>query len=175
VLIGLGFAGRTLARVLRARRIPYAALEANATTVFDAQRLGEPVIWGDATRRALLARLHVERARLVAVAISDPIATRDVVRLVRELAPAVPILGRTRFVRDADRLGETGATRVVAEEFESTLALVAAALEACELPTDAVLRFTSVLRDEGYELLRAPAGTILDPWLAELLEERAAE
>jgi CPA2 family monovalent cation:H+ antiporter-2 len=171
VLIGLGFAGRTLARVLRARGIPYAALEANAATVHAAQQRGEPVIWGDASRRALLERLGIERARLVAVAISDPVATREVVLLVRSLAPAVAILGRTRFVRDADRLGEAGANRVVAEEFESTLELVSATLEQCGSSRAAVARFTSMLRDEGYELLRAPAGTILDPWLAELLEE----
>jgi CPA2 family monovalent cation:H+ antiporter-2 len=171
LLVGLGFAGLTLARVLRARGIPYTAIEANSNTVRAALARGEPVVWGDATRRALLERAGVRRARLVAVAISEPLATRDVVSLVRELAPGVPIVGRTRFVRDADRLSAAGATRVVAEEFESTLALLDGSLEECGLSRDAVARFTGVLRDEGYELLRVPPGAILDPWLAELLEE----
>jgi CPA2 family monovalent cation:H+ antiporter-2 len=171
LLVGLGFAGLTLARVLRARGIPYTAIEANANTVRAALARGEPVVWGDATRRALLEHAGVRRARLVAVAISEPLATRDVVSLVRELAPGVPIVGRTRFVRDADRLSAAGATRVVAEEFESTLALLDESLEECGVSRDAVARFTAVLRDEGYELLRVPPGAILDPWLAELLEE----
>jgi CPA2 family monovalent cation:H+ antiporter-2 len=105
------------------------------------------------------------------VAISEPLATRAVISLVRELAPDVPVLGRTRFVRDADRLGEAGASRVVAEEFESTLALVEATLGECGVAPDAIARFAAVLREEGYELLRAPPGAILDPWLAELLEQ----
>jgi CPA2 family monovalent cation:H+ antiporter-2 len=171
LLVGLGFAGLTLARVLRARGIPYAAIEANSNTVRAALARGEPVVWGDATRRGLLERAGVRRARLVAVAISEPLATRDVVSLVRELAPGVPIVGRTRFVRDADRLSAAGATRVVAEEFESTLALLDESLEEYGVSRDAVARFTGVLRDEGYELLRVPPGAILDPWLAELLDE----
>jgi CPA2 family monovalent cation:H+ antiporter-2 len=171
VLVGLGFAGATLARLLRARGIPYRAVEANAETVRVARAHGEPVVWGDATRRALLERVGVRRARLVAIAVSEPLATREIVSVVRELAPGVPVLARTRFVRDADRLGESGASRVVAEEFESTLALVDALLDALGVSREAVARFTGVLRDEGYELLRAPLGAILDPWLAELLEE----
>ncbi len=170
VLVGFGFAGTTIARVLRARGIPYRAIEANADTVRAAQARGEPIVWGDATRRSLLERSGIRGARLVAVAISDPLATREVVSAVREMAPGVPILARTRFVRDADRLGETGASHVVAEEFESTLALVGGTLVRFDVPRPAIARFTAVLRDEGYELLRVPPGAILDPWLAELLD-----
>lgn len=175
VLVGHGFAGTTVARVLRARGIPYQAIEANAETVRLARARGEPMVWGDATRRALLERVGIRRARLVVVAISEPLATREIVSVVREMAPELPILARTRFVRDADRLVETGARSVVAEEFESTLALVAGALGGFGVPRAAIERFTGVLRDEGYELLRAPPGAILDPWLAELLDERAGE
>jgi len=170
VLVGHGFAGTTIARVLRARGIPYQAIEANAETVRLARARGEPIVWGDATRRALLDRVGIRHARLVVVAISEPLATREVVSVVREMAPEVPILARTRFVRDADRLIETGAGTVIAEEFESTLALVAAALGGFDVPRPAIARFAGVLRDEGYELLRVPPGAILDPWLAELLD-----
>jgi CPA2 family monovalent cation:H+ antiporter-2 len=170
VLIGFGFAGMTIARVLRARGIDYQAIEANADTVRSARARGEAIVWGDATRRALLERVGIRHARLVVVAISEPLATREVASVVREMAPAVPIVARTRFVRDADRLEETGGTRVVAEEFESTLALVAGALDGFEVPRPAIARFTGVLRDEGYGLLRMPPGAILDPWLAELLD-----
>jgi CPA2 family monovalent cation:H+ antiporter-2 len=170
VLVGFGFAGTTIARVLRARGIPYQAIEANADTVRLARARSEPIVWGDATRRALLERVGIRHARLVIVAISEPLATRDVAAVVREMAPALPILARTRFVRDADRLGEMGATQVVAEEFESTLALVAGALGGFEVPRGAIARFTGVLREEGYGLLRMPPGAILDPWLSELLD-----
>jgi CPA2 family monovalent cation:H+ antiporter-2 len=175
VLVGFGLCGRTLARVLRARGIPYLAVESNARTVQDASARGEPVIWGDAARPAILERLGAPRARLVAVAISDPVATREVVLRARALAPGIPIVARTRFVLEVDDLQGAGATTVVAEEFESTLQLVGEALQCFGVPREAVARFAAELREEGYELLRAPAGQILDPWIAELLEEVATQ
>jgi CPA2 family monovalent cation:H+ antiporter-2 len=63
---------------------------------------------------------------------------------------------------------------VVVEELESTLELVGAMLRQFGVPEETVARFAAELREEGYEFLRSPE-TILDPWLAELLEGIAAE
>jgi CPA2 family monovalent cation:H+ antiporter-2 len=174
LLVGFGLAGQTVARVLRARGIAYSAVDANAVTVRSAIRRGEPVVYGDAARRAILARLDARGARLVVVAISDPIATREVVALVRSLAPRVPILVRTHFVLDVDALAEAGATRVVVEELESTLEVVGAMLRHFGVPEESIVRFSAELREEGYVFLRTPE-MILDPWLGDLLEGVAAE
>jgi len=42
------------------------------------------------------------------------------------------------------------------------------------VPEESVARFAAELREEGYEFLRAP-DTIIDPWLADLLEGIASE
>jgi CPA2 family monovalent cation:H+ antiporter-2 len=167
--VGFGLTGQNLARVLRARGISYAAVDTNAATVQEARARGVPVFYGDATRRAILDRLGVARARLVVVAISDPIATREIVALARRLTPRAPILVRTRYVLEVDRLEQAGATKVVAGEFESTLALVAETLQRFGVPEESIARFAAELREEGYVFLRTPE-TIIDPWLAELLE-----
>ena len=169
-LIGFGLAGRNIARVLRSRGIGYRAVDANAVAVGEAAGRGEPVIFGDATRATLLEQIGVPEARLVVVALADATATREVVRAVRRVAPEVPIVARTRFVLDVDRLAESGATNVVVEELESTLELLAATLRQFRVPEESILRFASELRDEGYVFLR-DTETILDPWLTELLEE----
>ena len=174
-LIGFGPAGRTLARILRARRIAYAVVEANATSVQEALRRGEPLVYGDATRPSILERIGIRAARLVVVAISDPTATREVASRVRQLAPHVDIVVRTHYVQDVDALREAGASMVVAEEFESTLELVAETLKHFGVGESAIARFAGELREEGYEHLRAPTGAILDPWLAELLDEEEDE
>jgi len=173
--VGYGIVGQTLARVLKARGVPYCAVEANPSAVQDAQDRGEPVIFGDATRRPILEHLGVPRARLVVVAISDPLATHEVVRLARRLAPAACIVARTRYVLEVDPLTAEGADHVVAEEVESGLALLGKALRAFDVGEGAVERFLAELREEGYEPLRAPAALELDPWLAEILEDVEAE
>ncbi len=174
VLIGFGLAGRTLARVLRGRDVPYIALDANAHTVREL-RGREPVVYGDATRLPLLDKVGVARARLVAVAINDPIAAYQVVREVRRLAPDAQVVVRARYVAQIDALYEAGASRVVVEEIESAIEMTAAGLQVLGLPQAAIERFASELREEGYEVLRAPPALALDPWLAELLEEGVSE
>jgi CPA2 family monovalent cation:H+ antiporter-2 len=174
VLVGFGFAGKTIARVLRARGMRYAALESNAQTVDEAIARGEPVTFGDATRRSILDGLGLRRARLLVIAISDAIATRQVATAARRLAPEVPIVARTRYVAQVDELALAGANQVVAEEVESTLQLLVETLQRFGVPEESTVRFVAELRDEGYEFLRSP-DTILDPWLADMLEQVAAD
>jgi CPA2 family monovalent cation:H+ antiporter-2 len=175
VLVGFGLAGRTLARVLAASGVPCLALDANPASVTQARARGEAVVFGDATRTPILERLGVSRARLVAIALSDPVATRRCVALVRDLAPATSIVVRTRYVAEVDRLSAAGADVVVVEEFEATIDMVRAALRAFDFPGDSIERFSEQMREEGYELMRAPPALALDPWLTETLSEVGTE
>jgi CPA2 family monovalent cation:H+ antiporter-2 len=172
ILVGFGLAGQNLARVLKARGIPYVAIDSNAGSVADARNRGEPILYGDAMRHSILQRIGIADARLIAVAISDPIGTREVVTLARSLAPEIPIYARTRYVLEVDELERAGATMVVAEEFESTITLAGVTLRHFGVPEESIAHFASELRDEGYEFMRAPE-TILDPWLTDLLDEVA--
>jgi CPA2 family monovalent cation:H+ antiporter-2 len=175
LVIGFGLAGRTLLRVLGSARIPCQVVDVNAARVAEGRRRGEPVLFGDATRPALLERLGLRRARLLCVAINDPGSTRAIVQVAREMAPDLPILVRTRYVADVDRLQQLGATDVVVEELESTLDLMSEVLRRFSLSQTAIARFAEQMRDEGYALLRAPVGLALDPWLAEALREVPAQ
>ena len=175
VVIGYGPAGQTLIRLLRSLDVPFIAVDTNPSGALEARETGEPVIYGDATRPQVLRHLAVWDARLVAVAISDPLATRRIVSRIRAMAPQTPILARTRYVREVDRLSMAGADVVVAEEFEGSIELVARALENFEVPTGAIARFTEALREEGYGAIRAPAALPIDPWLMELLNHTDTE
>lgn len=175
VVVGFGLTGRTLARVLRATGHRYLVLEANPNAVKAGRRQGEPVFFGDATRPAVLERVHARDARLVAVAISDPLATRRTVTVLRELAPRATIIARTRYVAEVDELYRLGASLVVAEEFEATLDMLSAVLRSVGVAAEAVGRLADEMRAEGYEALRMPPTLLLDPWYTELLQEIATE
>ena len=175
VVVGYGPAGQTLIRLLRSLDVPFIAVDTNPASALEAGRTGEAMIYGDATRPQVLRQLRVWEARLVAVAISDPLATRRIVSRVRAMAPDTPILARTRYVREVDRLSMAGANVVVAEEFEGSIELVARALETFEVPAGAIARFTEALREEGYGAIRAPAALPIDPWLIELLDHTDTE
>jgi CPA2 family monovalent cation:H+ antiporter-2 len=176
LVIGHGLAGRNLARVLEATGIPWLAVDANPSSAAEAPvREGGRVVYGDATRPALLERLGVRSARIVVVAITDPLATRRIVSLVHRLAPHAKVLARTRYVRDVDTLQSLGAHVVVAEELEAAIDLLTHVLREFGLASGAVAAFVDELRDEGYALLQTPPGVALDPWLAELLQQVTSE
>jgi CPA2 family monovalent cation:H+ antiporter-2 len=176
LVIGYGLAGRNLARVLQAIGIPWLAVDANPSSAAEAraQEAGR-VVYGDATRPALLERLGVRSARIVVVAITDPLATRRIVALVRRLNPSARLIARTRYVRDIDTLQTLGASAVVAEELEAAIDLLTHVLREFGVASSAVASFVDELRDEGYALLQTPPGVALDPWLAELLQQVATE
>ncbi|MCP5067873.1 MAG: hypothetical protein GY946_15035 [bacterium] len=175
IVVGFGLAGRNVGRVLEAVGVPFAAVEANPVAAGEARKGGAHVIWGDATRVGLLEQLHIERARLLVVAVNDPVATRQVVTRAHEIAPDVVVLARTRYLLEIDELEAAGAHRVVAEELEGTIDLVAQTLYEVEVPQGSVERFCTELRTEGYAQLRQPAALALDPWLRELLEQVSSE
>src|SRR5205807_270220 len=107
---GYGLNGRNLAAALRSIRAPYLIVELNAQTVRQARARGEPAFYGDATREEILRGLGAERARMLVVAISDPAATRRMVRVARALNPRIHIIARTRYVVEMPELTRLAAT-----------------------------------------------------------------
>ncbi len=175
VLIGFGVAGQNVARVLRSIDVPYVIVETNPASVEAATKTGENALYGDATRRPILERVGIERARFISVAISDPVATREVVSLARTIAPKTPLLVKTRYKAELDPLSSSGASVVVSEELEGTVDLLAHVLRQCDIAEGSITRFTGELREEGYQALRAPAALGIDPWLAEILQQVPTE
>ena len=157
VVVGFGAGGRTLARVLAEARIRYRVVEADAELVGRARRAGEPILWGDATRAEILRAAHIERARLVVFAISDPEATKRALAVACELAPRTHRLVRTRLVAEIEGLRAAGADEVVAEEFESSIEIFTHVLEAYRVPRNVVRAQIRVLRGENYRMLRTAA------------------
>jgi CPA2 family monovalent cation:H+ antiporter-2 len=158
IVVGFGAGGHLLARVLREARIPYVIVELNSETVKRGRREGEPVFYGDVTRRGVLELAGIDRARLVVFAISDPEALRRAVRAARDLNPAAEIVVRTRRITEIEQLRNLGADEVVAEEFETAIEIFTLVLHRYHVPRNVVRAQIRVLRGEGYQLLRSPPG-----------------
>ena len=103
IIVGFGVGGRLLARVLREGGIPYIVVELSGELVRSGRREDEPMLYGDATREEILRRAGIERANVVAFAISDIAAVLLGVGLARRLAPGAQIIVRTRLVSENRR------------------------------------------------------------------------
>jgi len=157
VIAGYGLNGRNLAAALRSISAPYLIVELNAQTVRKARSEGEPAFYGDATREEILRALGIDRARLFVIAISDPSATRRMVRVAREINPKVYIIARTRYVVEIPELTRLGANVVIPEEFETSIEIFSRVLAHYNVPRDEIERLVSEIRASHYQALRPGA------------------
>jgi CPA2 family monovalent cation:H+ antiporter-2 len=154
VIVGYGINGRNVARVLRSINIRYKVLELNPEAVRLAREHGEVIGYGDATRAEVLRHTGVERARILVIAIADPVASRHVVHLARQMNPDLHIIVRTRYMSELEELHQLGANQVIPEEFETSLEISARVLAAYGFPRITTRRHKDRLRREGYQALR---------------------
>lgn len=155
VIVGFGANGRLLTRATKAASIPYVIVEMNVETVRNERAKGEPILYGDATQEALLDHANVREARVVVIAISDLVATRQIVHLARSLNPKVYIIARTRFISEVEPLYEQGADEVVPAEFETAVEIFVRVLVQYLIPEDQIERFVADIRSDGYKMFRS--------------------
>jgi CPA2 family monovalent cation:H+ antiporter-2 len=156
IIIGFGVSGKNVARAASSVNIPYAAMEMNADTVKKERRKGENIFYGDATQENNLAHLHIRKAKVLVVAIPDPVATRGIVALAHRLNPAVFIIVRTHYMKEMKPLFKLGANEVIPEEFETSIEIFSIVLTKYLVPQNDIDAFISSIRADRYRMLRSP-------------------
>ncbi|MEE8586598.1 MAG: cation:proton antiporter, partial [Acidobacteriota bacterium] len=160
LVCGFGVGGRSIARVLKANRIRYLVLELNAQTIQQEKARGEPIHFGDCTDSDILARAGAKEARVAIFCLSDPFATRQAVRTARSLNPNLIVLTRTHYASEIDELFDLGSNEVVADEFETSIELIARVLRLYNFPRNLVAAEIRSIREERYQLFRRQEITV---------------
>jgi CPA2 family monovalent cation:H+ antiporter-2 len=155
IVCGFGRVGQNVARVLERRGFEFIALDMDPFRVRDARLAGEPVIYGDATNPEVLEALGLARANVVVISFDEAETALRIVRTVRHLRADVPVLVRTEDDSRLDALQMAGATEVVPETFEASLALVSHVLLFLRVPSAEVAKSTEQIRHERYAILRS--------------------
>ena len=176
MIVGYGLNGRNVSTVLQRVGVPFVVLELNPDAVRGAAAGGVPILYGDSTRKEVLRRTGLEHARILVLAISDPIATRRTVALARKMNPDIHIIVRSRYMVEMDDLYELGADQVIPEEFETSIEIFSRVLREYGFARNVVQREADKIRHEGYQLLRLPSAPHIEPGaLAEALESATTE
>jgi CPA2 family monovalent cation:H+ antiporter-2 len=138
VILGYGIGGQLLAQSLAELSVPHVVLELNGAAVRKALERGVNIHYADVAASEPLEAAGVAHAAAVVVVISDPDASERAVRAVRSLSPDVPIITRTRYRLEAERLARAGATMAVAEELEASLEVLSQLLVRLHIPGNVV-------------------------------------
>lgn len=155
IIIGYGLNGKNLAQVLKSHAIPYLVIEANPYTVAAERKRGSHITFGDATRSEVLEHVHITKARILVIAISDAAASRHISALARRMNPLVHIIVRTRYQQEMEPLYETGANEVVPEELETSIEIFARVLKRYLVPYDQIEACITSIRTDSYDMLRS--------------------
>ncbi|MCX8083431.1 MAG: cation:proton antiporter [Calditerrivibrio sp.] len=154
IIIGYGLNGRNLSHVLKETNISYIICEMNISTVKQMQEKGEPIIFGDATKEEILKSLCIKTAKVVVIAISDPEATKRIVKMAKTINENVVIIVRTRYVAEVEMFKRLGADEIIPEEFETSIEIFSRVLVKYNIPINIIHLMTQKIRQNNYESLR---------------------
>lgn len=124
VVCGYGRVGRELVDEIIARNFRCIVVEENPYLIDELRRLGIPHVYGDAANPVVLNACGLERARVLAVTVPDPVEARLVLTHVKRLYPNLDIIVRGRDREDHAALISDGAAEVIHPEFEAGLEFV---------------------------------------------------
>ncbi len=175
IIAGYGLNGRNLVKVLKETGIPYIILELNPGTVRKVKSEGENILYGDITKRDILLRAGIMKAKVFVYAISDPRSTRVSLAMAKMLNPKVHTIVRTRYVTEIDELAKLKADTVIPEEFETSLQIFSKVLAEYHLPVNIVMRQINIIRQDSYQMLRNAQSGISPMHLMDIIARSVTE
>jgi glutathione-regulated potassium-efflux system protein KefB len=113
IIAGFGRFGQVVGRILRARGIPFTAMDADPVQIDFLKRFGNKVFYGDASRLDLLRAARADKARVFVLAIDDVQSSVRTAREVQEHFPHLIIFARARNRTHAYQLMELGIQHVM--------------------------------------------------------------
>jgi CPA2 family monovalent cation:H+ antiporter-2 len=155
IVCGYGRSGQNLAAMLATEKITWLAADLDPDLIEATTKTAQQkAVFGDCTKLATLQALGVHRAKAVVLTFIDTPSALRILNLMREHAPSVPVIVRTRDDQDIERLQAAGAAEVVPDALEGSLMLASHALAMVGVPMRRVIRAVQDQRSARYALLR---------------------
>lgn len=124
IICGFGRVGKTLAKILKLKNIPHICLETNPRLVKSGRMEGYNVFFGDSSNsRDILALASLNTAKLIAICVDSDVITSKIITNIKSLNSKIPVIARTRDLKNIKRLLAQGATEVISETEEASMML----------------------------------------------------
>ena len=128
ILAGFGRMGHRIGYIMESMKVPYVAIDTDASLVARERSDGKSVYFGDAQRPEVLRAAGAAEAPLVIVSIDDLEATESVVSSLHSAFPDIPVFARGHDLLKCCDLNALGAHYTVSETLEASAGLARAAL-----------------------------------------------
>jgi CPA2 family monovalent cation:H+ antiporter-2 len=121
VICGHGRVGEVISRALERRDFDYVVVEQNRRIVDQLRERGVKAVYGDAANAIILQQLSLERARVMIVAMPEPITSRVITERVHAINPRLPIVVRTHSQHEREWYEQHSNGEAVVGELELAL------------------------------------------------------
>lgn len=112
IIAGFGRVGQIVGRMLRARKIPFIALEHSVEQVALSRKFGNLIYFGDPSRLEVLQSAHIAQAELLVIAADDAETSLRIARMAKRHYPNLRIIARARNRQHAFRLMDMGVAAI---------------------------------------------------------------
>jgi CPA2 family monovalent cation:H+ antiporter-2 len=153
IIIGFGRVGQSVASVLAKQSIPYIGFDADSKLVKSLRERGEPVYYGDGSKKEVLERAGIAKAAALLLTTDDGQTTEITVQLVHSQWSSLPILVRARDLSQSHQLVAAGASKVVPETLEASLQLSGHVLCALGFSREEANACMDVIRRNNYDAM----------------------
>jgi monovalent cation:H+ antiporter-2, CPA2 family len=109
---------------LRENSVEPTIIELNLETVRQVRAGGMAAVYGDASREESLKAAGIDRAVVLVLSAANLPGSQEVIRLARELNPAIRVFARANFLRETVNLKRAGADVTFADEGEVALSMI---------------------------------------------------
>jgi CPA2 family monovalent cation:H+ antiporter-2 len=154
ILCGYGRSGQYLGRFLKEENIPFVALDIDPARVQEAAAAGEHVMYGDASRSAVLEAAGAGHAKALIVSYAGIRSTMKILHVAKENHPGLPVVVRTTDETHMEEFRKAGAAEVVPEVLEGSLMLASHALIILGVPLNRVVKRIRLFREERYQMFK---------------------
>jgi monovalent cation:H+ antiporter-2, CPA2 family len=163
VVLGAGRAGILVTRAVRTRGLGCVVVDRDRRRLDEAAKLGAQVIYGDVASPAILERVGLAEARLLVVAVADPLAARLATERALRVNPALEVAARARGERDRTTLLAAGVRRLADPEVEAGVELARHTLQRMGVSGPELAAIASGLRRSQYGPTPGPRRTAAAP------------
>lgn len=115
IILGFGEFGQNVATALKQKGEFYLAIENNINTFQAIERMGEPVIFGNALKKEILKKANITLAKYIIVAIDNPKKLYHVCQSIQQFVESSKIIVKIHSQHEKNLIVELGITNIIIE------------------------------------------------------------
>ncbi len=123
VLIGYGRLGKHISKLIQEKGMEFIAIEGDIQTVKDAQKLNQPVIFGNAAQKNILESVNIKEASSVIISIGNSKKLALICEVVNDLTKNTRTIVKVNKYEEKEELSKLNLSHIIVETEKTALAM----------------------------------------------------